>query len=312
MLIKQAKGTSIPDKWLEDFYVHNADGFGFMYINDNGKLIVKHMIGDIEKIKTAYYKEIAGKECAIHFRLATHGDVCVENIHPYEVINAKMGTSLWLMHNGVLHTGNLKNTKYSDTWHYINDYLKPLISKYPNIWKDPAFINLVEEHIDQNRFIMLDQLGNYQIYNRHQGIDYEFDKGKEKFWVSNTYAWSCPIVKKYYSPHILDLNHKRGTGVIEEDQSFTEKTADIIKDILLDYAPILSNWGNLNYDLINYIDKFGEESTWELIDSVIDNHTSLLDLYNHITNLIPVTDKNERLTDELYSNSRITQEGAAG
>ena len=95
---------------------------GVMYA-EGGKLIVKKILPKTAKdFESFYNKEITGRFCAFHLRMKTHGDINLDNCHPYEVLNQQEhGIDLWLMHNGILSTGNASDETKSDTWHYIKN-----------------------------------------------------------------------------------------------------------------------------------------------------------------------------------------------
>ena len=188
LVIQHQNAPTLPSAWLADFYAHNQDGVGVMYAKD-GKLIVKKILpktaGDFESF---YHKEITGKFCAFHLRMKTHGDINLENCHPYEVLNqAEHGIDLWLMHNGVLSTGNKADQTKSDTWHYIKNYLVPMLAKNPDFAFSQAFSEMVAEHIgSSNKFVLMDNTGRYQVINQDAGVKWG------GMWLSNTYAWSAP------------------------------------------------------------------------------------------------------------------------
>jgi hypothetical protein len=102
------------------------------------------------------------------------------------------GTPVAMMHNGILSTGNAKDTSKSDTWHYIRDYIRPLIRKDQSLIFTDAFKRLISSHItSSNKFALMDALGNVQIINKHAGIEWN------GAWFSNTYAWSARDEKIY-------------------------------------------------------------------------------------------------------------------
>ena len=188
LVTQSASSPQLTAKWLTDFYESNADGVGVMYV-ENGELIVEKLLP-----KTAtdliqfYHQHIDGRDCAFHLRMKTHGHIDMENCHPYEVLNKdEHGVDLWLMHNGVLHTDNKADITKSDTWHYIRDYLRPILEYNPDFAFHPAFAELIGEHIGTgNKFVLMDNLGRQTIINEEQGV---YWGGR---WLSNTYAWSAP------------------------------------------------------------------------------------------------------------------------
>ncbi len=188
LLVTQNKTSPIlSDAWLSDFYSFNGDGVGVMFAH-HGELVIKKMIPNTAQEFINFYREnIQGRDCAFHLRMRTHGDIDLLNCHPYEVLNkAEHGIDLWLMHNGVLSTGNKADTTKSDTWHYIQNYLKPMLSGNPDFAFHPAFKALIEDHIgSSNKFVLMDNEGRQVVINQSAGVYWG------GLWLSNTYAWSA-------------------------------------------------------------------------------------------------------------------------
>lgn len=188
LVIQHQDAPKLGKEWLADFYSHNKDGVGVMYA-DGGKLIVKKILPKTAKdFESFYNKEITGKFCAFHLRMKTHGDINLDNCHPYEVLNQQEhGIDLWLMHNGILSTGNASDETKSDTWHYIKNYLVPMLAKNPDFAFTEPFAEIVAEHIGSgNKFVLMDNTGRYQVINQNVGVQWG------GLWLSNTYAWSAP------------------------------------------------------------------------------------------------------------------------
>jgi hypothetical protein len=186
LLVKQPAGHSFSDEWLADFFDSNPDGIGIMWAEDNTLYHIKHLPSTVQDM-IAFYRQWADKkECAIHWRWRTHGDTDLANCHPYEVFSADEGYPLYLMHNGVLQTGNAADTTKSDTWHYINDYIRPALKGRGHEFMSDWFKAFVEDHIGgSNKFVMMDAFGNVQTFNESAGVMWE------GCWMSNTYAWSA-------------------------------------------------------------------------------------------------------------------------
>jgi len=179
---------ALTDDWLADFYDYNSDGVGVMRA-ENNQLIIKKILPKSAKEFIAFYREhIEGKSCAFHLRMRTHGLTDLDNCHPYEVLNAsEHGVDLWLMHNGILHTGNNADVSKSDTYHYIANYIRPLIQNNPDIAFTDEFADVIGNHIgESNKFVMLDNFGRMTTINKSAGVYWG------GIWLSNTYAWSAP------------------------------------------------------------------------------------------------------------------------
>ena len=177
----------LSNDWLIDFHSSNSDGVGVMYSNDGELVIQKILPKNAQDFIEFYHSNIKGKNCAFHLRMKTHGDIDLENCHPYEVLNrADHGIDLWLMHNGILSTGNKADTTKSDTWHYIRDYLRPMLIDNPEFAFHPSFSDIVGKHIGStNKFVLMDNQGRLVTINQSAGVYWA------GLWLSNTYAWSA-------------------------------------------------------------------------------------------------------------------------
>ena len=187
LLITQTNNSpALSDDWLNDFYSYNSDGVGVMYSLDNRLVVEKILPKNADDFVHFYRNHIQGKNCAFHLRMRTHGDTDLTNCHPYEVLNQQEhGVDMWLMHNGILSTGNAGDTSKSDTWHYIRDYLRPMLAGNPAFAFSPEFKALIGSHIGSgNKFVLMDNLGNQSIVNQRSGV---FWAG---LWLSNEYAWT--------------------------------------------------------------------------------------------------------------------------
>jgi len=179
ILIHHPAGTHLTDAHFADFYDKNPDGFGAI-VNIGHKVDVIKRVGTLNEIQRLYDKHVAGREAIIHMRWRTHGDIDLHNCHPYEVV-----PGLWMAHNGVLSHSNVADPSKSDTWHYINDVLRPLLTKDPDLIHEPAFQKLVAHDIGySNKFGFMDHEGRTVILNKASGIEHD------GVWYSNTYAWT--------------------------------------------------------------------------------------------------------------------------
>ena len=180
LLIQHTKDSIITLEMITDFYTKNPDGFGAVIRNQNQSPTVIKTLAGPKGIDEIYTKNILGHDALLHFRWKTHGDVSIDNVHPYEVV-----PSVWMMHNGVLHTGNSRDTKMSDTWHYIEDFIKPFLRRAPDLLHEPAFLKMLESHIGRgNKFAFMDSKGEIIIANKSEGVEHD------GMWFSNTYAWT--------------------------------------------------------------------------------------------------------------------------
>ena len=175
---------------LSEVYTSNPDGIGVMYSTAKGLKVIKTLPKNVNDA-FAFIKKLPNddREIAIHFRWTTHGHTDLLNCHPYDVVAGYVA----MMHNGVLHTGNAADTTKSDTWHFIQDYLKDAVHDAPNLVHTEGFLNLLADYIGDNRFVFMDGDGRMSHVNYDQGIEHD------GLWFSNTYAWRpATLIPNYY------------------------------------------------------------------------------------------------------------------
>jgi glutamine amidotransferase len=157
---------------LKECYSSNPDGAGFMF-SDNKQLNIQKGFFNFDSFYNAY-KQHQDKKVVIHFRIKTHGEINETNCHPFAVNN-----SLAFVHNGIIN-GLDGDKKLSDTIHFNEQILQPLVNKWGNLalFQDPM-INLIESRIGYSKLIFLDRHGNHKIMNESKG---QWDDG---VWYSN-------------------------------------------------------------------------------------------------------------------------------
>jgi predicted glutamine amidotransferase len=207
LLWTQTADTNFSDELLADFYTRNRDGAGFMWAKE-GKLHYRKILpANAAEFIEFYNTYCRGVEGAGHVRMRTHGDINLSNCHPYEVFGFDDGSEdempMLLMHNGILHTGNQKDTSRSDTAHYIDDYIRKLLGSDPALAFSAEFKEIIGKHIGQNRFVLMNHLGEMAVINKYQGVEFN------GAWLSNEYAWSASkyLPKKVYATPTYPSGH---------------------------------------------------------------------------------------------------------
>lgn len=179
ILIHHPVGTNFNQDQLLDFFSKNSDGFGAIVKRGDTVEVLKS-IGTFDEINTLYIEQVSGHEAIIHFRMKTHGAIDIANCHPYEVV-----PGVWMAHNGILSTGNHKDPKMSDTWHYIQDFLKPMLEHDVTLIHNTGFQRMIASHIGaSNKFGFMNQDGKVVLINEASGVWHQ------EIWYSNTYAWT--------------------------------------------------------------------------------------------------------------------------
>lgn len=188
LIIQSQAEIPLTKRFVEDVAKKNNDGWGMMWIQNNQLKTYRSTESKIDHIMEEYNKV---KEFApyLHFRMRTHGHVDISNTHPYYC-----GHGIYLMHNGVLNMGNADDVSKSDTWHFINKIIRPVLdqAKNPHVMlRTEAFRHMLEESVGHNNRMVIGDRGGFlilngnnwhKITNPHTGV--------KDTWVSNTYAWN--------------------------------------------------------------------------------------------------------------------------
>ena len=153
----------------------------------------------------AFYKEYKLVETTspmlIHFRIATHGKVELDNCHPF-----KLNNRMVLIHNGII-SGYGDKEKKSDTRDYIDKVLSKISWK---MWKNPAFREMVGQAIGYSKLGIMDVSGEMYIINYDKGVV------EDGVWYSNSSF-------KEYKPKTTTKT-KKGWFFIEPSYSFSRKS----------------------------------------------------------------------------------------
>jgi len=178
-------GVTVPADHFREAFSSNSDGAGFAYW-DGSSVVIKKGFFKVKKLIKAYMKEAAGKPCLVHFRWATHGNINVNNCHPF-----RLSSGAAAIHNGVLdYTSTVEK---SDTSHFCDEILSPLLAVLPA--DSPAVRHLVEETIGSgNKIAVLSNGGEIVIYNEKRG------HWLNEAWYSNdSYKPRASVYEQYYA-----------------------------------------------------------------------------------------------------------------
>ena len=173
LAIYKPQGIQISKRYLRNGFEGNNDGAGFAYAS-KGTIVIRKGFFSFADFMQAY-KPHQNKPCVIHFRMTTHGATNEKNCHPFALCGQKYA----LVHNGILDIEQSEDKGMSDTWHFAELILTPMLSVHSP--DKPSFRYLVESTIGNgNKLVIMDASGKATIYNEKAG---EWHKG---CWFSNS------------------------------------------------------------------------------------------------------------------------------
>lgn len=172
-------------------WTNNPDGGGFTYFDEAGDLVIKKSMHRNE-LMSAYYEAIDkygdSSPFAIHFRIATHGLVNLDNCHPF-----RANANTVVMHNGIIPVIMNKGDKRSDTRVFVEEYM----SRMPKGWLDDEYLfDLAQEYIGSSKIIIMtnDPKANSYLYIMNEKMGHWSEDGKT--WYSNK-SYCSSTTKKY-------------------------------------------------------------------------------------------------------------------
>lgn len=195
VICKLEAGAKFDPKFVWVYAKENPHGFGFMWC-EKGRVKTYNSMSDADKAEEYFKKFLdANIDFAFHCRLASVGDKNLENTHPIKILSIDDGDDrdVYMMHNGTFSAvGGEKNM--SDTYNLATFYLAPLFRKFPGIYLDDDFYDLLDVLVGHNKLVLLDSMGNWVIVNSALGQYYEDD---EKVWISNKNKPTTTYTEKY-------------------------------------------------------------------------------------------------------------------
>jgi len=150
IIVYKPKGKKLPDiDILETCYENNPDGAGLMYkrkefININkGFMTWKDFLNVYRS-----YNFTKDDTFALHFRIATHGNIDKKTCHPFPVSDKisdlqsyKFKTEFAIMHNGIISLED-ESDELSDSQLFVKDILSGIKPK--EIYNNKYIQNLIE------------------------------------------------------------------------------------------------------------------------------------------------------------------------
>lgn len=190
VIIHRPEGRSIPKEILKNAMGHHKDGWGMMFVDDGRVRTIKSRDYDAFWQE---YRQLGRREVGIHFRRQTRGDINEDMCHPFAILSDEVdGMDLYLMHNGTIYDVQGEDKTLSDTWYFVNKYLRPVLTESPDMIDNPAFRRMVYRVLGKSRLLLLDDNKRVRFFNRAEGIEIQ------GIWLSNDYSHEPP--KPAYTP----------------------------------------------------------------------------------------------------------------
>jgi hypothetical protein len=174
LIVHRPVGIKTPSDWFDNALANNPDGWGIVASTGRALSIARGL--DPKKFHTAL-KTFKDKEVLIHFRFATHGSVSVENCHPFTICDGGFA----VVHNGVINIDTSSNEDLSDSWHYANGVLAPMLQENPRLIESNSFLVSTGKAIGSgNKIVLIRADGKIGIINPSFGFNLA------NHWLSNT------------------------------------------------------------------------------------------------------------------------------
>jgi len=176
LIIHKPAGIAVPRELIEAAVRFNNDGWGAMGFTAGGRLVATRVARTRAPEIAAFAEGYFAEELVIHLRYRTRGAANARNVQPFEVV-----PGLYLMHHGELDLPR-RLAERSDSWHLVNDLLRPLVERHPDLVLDRHFLRIFEQSLGPtNRVVLLhERSGRIDILNAAQGFPYQ------GLWLSGT------------------------------------------------------------------------------------------------------------------------------
>lgn len=166
IILVKPRGVELPsEEYLQNMWVNNPDGAGFMYC-ENGQVVIRKGFMNYRDFISALYKYVdIDTPVVVHYRWATHGLVDGLRCHPFAVHGKNktyMVTDLGMAHNGVLHEFADFKSQKSDTQLFVEQYVSKLS---PEALREPDVKCKMYSIIGStSKLAFLDKNGNLTLY----------------------------------------------------------------------------------------------------------------------------------------------------
>lgn len=231
VIIHQPRGKFLTRDLAWDLWKTNPDGGGFAWLDNDKKIRVEKFMefpaywSRFETMRSRY----PNRDFLLHMRIATHGSVGIDNVHPFRVNEYTV-----MAHNGILHgvTSDLKDTDdRTDTEFFVENIVKAM----PSGWLDNKYlVDMMETWLGWSKLLFLtdDPTLKHSIYrlgewDMEQGLhlsnlhhlDWLNDDDEWKLFNENDYSENSAEWAAWYE-------YKEEKG--KDDKPITEWEMDLL------------------------------------------------------------------------------------
>ena len=182
-------GKALLKEQVEKMWKQNPDGGGFAYLNNQDEWIIRKFMKFDEwwRAYSGTQPNFKHRDFMVHFRIATHGYVDLDNTHPFVVDDHTI-----MAHNGVIGCVQDYKDGRSDTRVFVEETLP----KLPKGWLDiPELRWLVE---DGSNSKLLFYTKDPDLSSKVYILDEKGGTWEEEIWYSNLY-WKTGGAKLGFS-----------------------------------------------------------------------------------------------------------------
>lgn len=197
VIVHHPKGKKVSKTDFDNMWQKNSHGFGMMYLSPGGKKI--EVFKSMDQAEAwEFYNTHEFVKYAMHFRIATHGNIDLDNVHPYKV---KEG--MFLMHNGII-TIPCPRKNMSDSYHF-----GLLLSQF-TVQEMYEERDNIESALGANSKVLIMTPHHDIFFNKRLGTS-----EKDGFWYSNM-TWK-PYSYQNAGYHNTNYHNQNWRGVDDYD-----------------------------------------------------------------------------------------------
>ena len=199
LIIASPDGKPVPSSQLDQIWSSNSDGFGIMFPASNERIAIRKTMkqGEVKRL----LDQAEGKPYVAHWRFGTSGGISRRNCHPFDIVP----TRLAMAHNGVFQGLNEYRPDRSDTWHFVQDYLRPYVASTEDL-SQPIIKGTIETVAKGQRLAFLDGKGQITLFGEQLGY---WDTANN-LWYSNSY-WKPYVSRVSRLPWWEDSDYEYAT-----------------------------------------------------------------------------------------------------